>query len=322
MFVEPRPGGQAVWQRLWVPPPGLIEITDLLFERNPDGTRAPIRRASVVQHCVEHRDRWAAGIVAEMPSTDGWLDPEYVDRLMVAVHCEIQRLSEEFRHGARMAELLVPLLATLGRCGQPPPYRVVDVGCGTGYVVRWLSDWCITPDVEFVGVDLNPALVDAARNLAARDGVRCRFEVADAFSLTEPATVLISTGVMHHFRGPDLDRFFAAHERSGAAAFVHLDFQASRLAPIGSWLFHHTRMRLAVTRHDGIRSAQRAHGTDVLSESATNNAKRFETMISRPSVRFTPLPCVLTVLIGTLSGLSQPLLEELGTAARRFNPLR
>ena len=45
-------------------------------------------------------------------------------------------------------------------------------------------------------------------------------------------------------------------------------------------------------------------------------------MISRPSVRFTPLPCVLTVLIGTLSGLGQPLLEELGTAARRFNPLR
>ena len=32
----------------------------------------------------------------------GWLDEDHVDRLLVAIHGEIQRLSEEFRHGARM----------------------------------------------------------------------------------------------------------------------------------------------------------------------------------------------------------------------------
>lgn len=258
--------------------------------------------------------------MAGLPAPDGWLGDDHVDRLLVAVHGEIQRLSEEFRHGARMAAHLRPVLATLRGAGHPPPYRVVDVGCGTGYVIRWLAAHAaeLDPDVELVGVDLNPALVDAARGLAAAEGLRCRFAAADAFALTEPATVLISTGVVHHFRGADVGRFLAAHESSAARAFVHVDFQPSPIAPLGAWLFHRTRMRLAVSRHDGIRSAQRAHAPELLAREAATHAPGFATGIWGRRVRWTPLPCVLTSLIGVRHELRPGLVEALGRRAGRL----
>lgn len=277
-----------------------IEITDLLVDVGPDGERRPVRRADVVDACRAAGDRWGARIAGTLPAPDGWLDAERVDRLRVVVHGEIQRLSEEFRQGERMAAHLRPVLDALRAAAVTPPYRVVDVGCGTGYVVRWLAAHAdrLGPDVELVGVDLDAALVAEARRLAAAEGLNGRFAVADAFALDEPATVLISTGVLHHFRGPDLDRFFAAHERSPALAFVHVDFQPSAIAGFGAWLFHRARMRLALSRHDGIRSAQRAHPSERLLDAATTSAPSFTTVVSRRRVRGTPFPCVLADLVG------------------------
>lgn len=318
-------GGEAgcsgwAWHDLGVGAGELIEITDLLVDVDADGVRRPVRRDAAVEQALAHGDRWAARLLRELPERGGWLDDDHVDKLLVAVHCEIQRLSEEFRHGARMWAHLQPVLATFRRQGVAAPYRVVDVGCGTGYVIRWLAANVAPSDVEFVGVDLNAALVSAARSLAEREGLRCRFEAADAFSLDEAASVLISTGVLHHFRGGDVDRFFSAHQRSTASAFVHVDFQRSALAPFGAWMFHRTRMRLAIARHDGIRSAQRAHPSTVLA-AAVGHAPRFDTWISGRHVRHTPFPCVLNNLVGVDRELAPGYLSELGSDATRLERL-
>ena len=310
--------GDVVWQPAMVDGDELVEITDLLVEHGPDGQRAPVRRDDVVQTCEAHGDRWGARIARALPARDGVLDEDEVDRLRVAVHCEIQRLSEEFRHGARMWSHLRPVLAALRTAGRRPPYRVVDVGCGTGYVVRWLAANVDDPDLEVVGVDLDDVLVHEGRRLAAAEDLPCRFEVGDAFALDEPADVFVSTGVLHHLRGPDLERTFAAHERSAAAAFVHVDFQPSAIAPVGAWLFHRTRMRLALSRHDGIRSAQRSHDPDHLLQAATVSAPSFTTGIWGRRVRHTPFPCVLTSLIGVRSELRSELVEALGRRADRW----
>lgn len=298
-----------------------IEITDLLVDIDAEGIRRRVRIDGLVQEALDHGDRWAARLLRRLPAPDGWLDDGFVDRLLVAVHCEIQRLSEEFRHGARMAAHLEPVLATLRRSGVEPPYRIVDVGCGTGYVVRWLQANMPASDVELVGVDLNPALVEAATALADREGLPCRFEAADAFALDQPAAVLISTGVMHHFRGTDLDRFFEAHDRSTASAFVHVDFQPSSIAPLGAWLFHRTRMRLPISRHDGIRSAQRAHPIEALASAVSAGATRFASWASGRHVRNTPLPCVLTSLIGMDRALAPLYLDQRGSHAARLDSL-
>ena len=94
------------------------------------------------------------------------------------------------------------MLRALKEGGVPEPYRVVDIGCGTGYVIRWLTaKGKFDVDVKLLGVDFNAGLVREANRLSRIENLDCQFEVANAFTLDQPATVFVSTGVIHHFRG-------------------------------------------------------------------------------------------------------------------------
>jgi len=75
-------------------------------------------------------------IVSRWPHQRGVLDAEHVDRVLIAAHHELTRLSEEFRQGERMLRILKPLLRALRNAGIRGPYRIVDVGCGLGFVIR------------------------------------------------------------------------------------------------------------------------------------------------------------------------------------------
>ena len=299
------------------------EISDLIVSFDPATlTRAPVRKADVAGVFRARGNTRAAEIVDAMPERDGVLDPEHVDRLLVGVHCEMQRISEEFQHGQRVAELLHPLLAALRDSDVPRPLRVVDIGCGTGYVLRWLAArGRLADDVELVGADLNVALVEEARRLAGAEGLHVRFLAADVFRLEEPATVFLSTGVVHHFRGDDLDGFFRRHELPSARAFAHFDFQPSPLAPFGSWLFHAARMRAPLAKHDGVLSAVRAHSGTTLLESARRGAPGF--LCGLYGTRFGPLPIPRSfhTLVGLRADHSEAFARRLGRRARRLEPL-
>jgi hypothetical protein len=115
------------------------EISDLIV-RFDSGTLEPlpVSKSEVVAALVAAGDMGAARIVRRLPERAGHLDQEFVRRLLVEVHCEIQRLAEEFQHGQRMRAILAPLLTSM-QGSVPRPIRVVDIGCGTGYVLRWLA---------------------------------------------------------------------------------------------------------------------------------------------------------------------------------------
>jgi ubiquinone/menaquinone biosynthesis C-methylase UbiE len=66
--------------------------------------------------------------------------------------------------------------------GLTPGDRVLDVGCGTGTDVLWLSK-LVSPGGEAIGVDSSPGLVKAARRAVATVSGSARFEVADAVAL-------------------------------------------------------------------------------------------------------------------------------------------
>lgn len=58
----------------------------------------------------------------------------------------------------------------------PPPLRLLDIGCGTG----WTSRFFARRGYDTLGIDICPDMIDAARELSERDGLeRVRFEVAD-----------------------------------------------------------------------------------------------------------------------------------------------
>src|SRR5215813_5700425 len=206
----------------------MLEITDLLWQIDDDGELLPVVKAEVVAFLLDRHQRRAARIVSRMPAADGVLDPGYVNALGIRVHCELVRLSEELQFGRRVAARLEELVVPLRAAGRGL-IRVVDLGCGIGYVVRWLAATsALGPDVELVGVDLNPTLVAQANKLAALEGLTCHFLRGDAFepgpTVQDPArTVVISSGLMHHISPQDLPGFFAAQARLGVAAFAHWD---------------------------------------------------------------------------------------------------
>src|SRR5258708_3695513 len=110
--------------------------------------------------------------------------------------------------------------------------------------------------------------------LAAEEGLDTRFEHGDALRRDEGADVYISTGVLHHIELEKLAGFFE-RQRDGQAA-VHFDFRPSRLAWLGSWVFHQLRMRHPLSRHDGVVSALRAYPPETLLRAARRGLPGFD----------------------------------------------
>ncbi|QFZ20214.1 methyltransferase domain-containing protein [Saccharothrix syringae] len=292
----------------------VVEISDLVAVWDPGtGERVPVRRDEVVDRLRAAGDARAARIVARMPVVGGVLDPVAVDRLLVRVHTELQRLNEELRMADRFAELLVPVLAAVRATGVRP--RVVDVGCGLGYLVRSLAaSGVLGGDVELVGVDFNRALVAEAAGLAAEERLPCSFACGDAFAPAEPA-VYVSSGLLHHLPADRLAGFFQAQDRAGAPAFVHYDIAATPLAPLGAWLFHRARMREPLGRHDGVASARRAHGDGVLL-SAAARAEGLEVFLFEPVRHANPCCAAMRPVVGVRPELVGAVRQGLGRRAR------
>lgn len=299
----------------------VLEISDLIVDWDPlTGERRPVRRADVVARLRAAGDHRAARIVARMPVTGQFLEPDAVDRLLVRVHTELQRLNEELHMTQRFTEILGPLLTAARAAGTTP--RVVDIGCGLGHLVRGLAaTGALGADVELVGVDFNAALVAEATRLAAVERLRCEFVQADAFALAEPATVYVSSGVLHHVPADALAGFFRAQDRAGAQGFVHYDIAATRLAPLGAWVFHQARMREPLGRHDGVMSARRAHGDAVLL-SAAAAADRMTAFLFEPVRHANPFCAAMRPVVGLRPALVDDFRRALGRRARGLIPAR
>ena len=264
-----------------------VEITDLLWPVDEKGRRRPVGQGTAVATLVANGQRRAARIVSAMPAAEDVLDLAYVDALGLRVHRELQRLGEELQFGRRAAALLRPLVDRL-RTG-PGPIRVVDVGCGLGYVPRWLaSTSALGRDVELLGVDRNPVLIAEATRLSRVEGLACRFVDGDAFApevavADGPRTIVISSGLLHHLPAAELAEFFAAQHRLGVAAFAHWDIAPCFWSTLGAWVFHRARMREAVSRHDGVLSARRAHPAATLLAAAERGAPGYRIRVDEGS---------------------------------------
>lgn len=292
------------------------EISDRIVDFDSETLeRQPVLKSEVMREFRALNNRFALRVLDRLPADkNGVLDPGAMDRLLVRVHCEMQRMSEEFQQGRRMAELLNPLLEAIREDGdRKRRLTVVDIGCGTGFVLRWLAAHRAVPDdIDLVGADYNPALIAEAQRLAKAEGLSCQFKVANAFRLDEPAAVYISTGILHHFRGSGLTQLFAQHGRPGTRAFLHFDFHQSTLAPFGSWLFHAARMRQPLAKHDGVLSAIRAYTAEELIAAAREGAPAFISAVYGTRLWRLPVPRAFHSLIGILPQYHEAFLQKLG----------
>jgi len=295
------------------------EISDLIVSYDQDTlVRRLVDKEHVLKVLEENRQFAAARIVRRLPERGGALVNAAVDTELVRSHIELQRLHEEFQQGRRVLEVLLPLVRAVRAMSQGT-LRVVDVGCGLGYVIRWLATRQELDGVELLGCDYNEALVDAARSLALREGLKCSFRVANAFRLEGGASIYLSSGVLHHFRGGDLVSFFQEQDCAGVHAFAHYDIYPSWLAPVGSYVFHRARMRIPLARYDGVVSAQRAHTSKTLLTAAREGAPGFALgLFAEPAPLF-PILRIMRPLVGVRPALWEGVKAGLG---RRSSLLR
>lgn len=283
---------------------GPLEITDLLWSFDGSGARGPVDRAAVASLLRSRGQRGAARIVSRLQAgSDGSLDPAAVDALGLRVHYELQRLGEELQLWRRVAALVGDLLARL-RLDDGGPVRLVDVGCGTGHVLRAIAANAALPAyVELVGVDLNRVLVAEAERLARTEDLGCRFVAGDAFAeggavADGPRTIVISTGVLHHLGPDELVAFFGSHAARRVAAFAHWDIAPCLWSTLGAWVFHRARMREPVSRHDGVLSARRAHPAPALLEAARQGAPGYPCAVVEGPRWHPPAVDVLRPVVG------------------------
>jgi len=305
--------------------PAQPEITDLIVQHDPHThQRLPVRKQELLEVFHRFNNRQALRAVHSLPEKAGVLDDRGIDALLLTVHWEMQRLAEEFYHGHRVWQLLRCVLASIRQAGIRETLRVADVGCGTGYTTRWLAANIPLADynIELLGMDLNSVLIAEANRLASAERLPCQFFQQDAFSPEHSSHIFLSTGVIHHFRGPALLEFLRRHDQPDVQAFLHFDFQPWFLAPFGSWFFHYLRMRTAIARHDGVLSAARAHDARTLTEAARATAPRFAAGIYGAKIWNTPAPRVFHSLIGLRRNLVPELRRQLGRHATRLGELR
>ncbi|MFB6230615.1 MAG: class I SAM-dependent methyltransferase [Salinibacter sp.] len=105
-----------------------------------------------------------------------------------------------------------------------PGERVVDLACGTGELERRLA--AAVPDIDVVGVDLAPSMIERARGkLAGTAGVR--FERADVHDLPfqdDAFDVAICANTFHYFTAPDVMLREAARVLGPDGRFIVLDW--------------------------------------------------------------------------------------------------
>ncbi|MFD4878976.1 class I SAM-dependent methyltransferase [Streptomyces sp. NPDC058420] len=89
-------------------------------------------------------------------------------------------------------------LAELG--GAEAADRVLDVGCGTGYLTRHMASLA-GPDGAVTGVDPSPPVLDYARRKKQRaDSAPCTYQegIADSLDLPDAAFDTVVTSLMLH----------------------------------------------------------------------------------------------------------------------------
>jgi ubiquinone/menaquinone biosynthesis C-methylase UbiE len=123
------------------------------------------------------------------------------DRDVAAFGRRAARYDEGWR--GRLHHQIADRTAGLALACVPAPRRILDVGCGTGYLLGQLAAYA--PQAEaLAGIDASPAMIEAAK-AATTDG-RLRFVVGTAEQLPWPAgtfDLVISTTSFDHWADQD-----------------------------------------------------------------------------------------------------------------------
>ncbi|WP_156759308.1 methyltransferase domain-containing protein [Microbacterium karelineae] len=152
---------------------------------------------------------------------------------------------------------LRPVLATLGR-----PARVLDIGCGSGDVLRRITRLARVDGfaVDATGIDPDPRALAVAMSTERMHGVSYRRAVSrDLVAEGARFDIVVSNHLLHHLDADGLDGVLADSEALAERLCLHSDIARGRIA--------YTAYAIGVTplapgsflRTDGLRSIRRSY---------------------------------------------------------------
>ena len=131
-----------------------------------------------------------------MPAKDPYTDPD--SQADATIQAMISRLEERGQHPAFL-RMIRDYASTLS---QDRPLTVLDLGCGTGVVIRQLAE-TLHPSSELHGADVSVSLLDEARKLASTERIRWDRVSSDHLPYAEATfDAVIMHTLLSHVRDP------------------------------------------------------------------------------------------------------------------------
>lgn len=155
---------------------------------------------------------------------------------------------------------------------------VVDLGCGSGDMLRLLSDWGTRNKIhlKLIGIDANPHIIAFAKKRCA-DHPEIEFEAVDIFSeefRRKKFDVAMGTLFYHHFDSAQLTSFFAGLREQTRLGIIVNDIHRHPLAYYSikwlTWLFSRSAMVKFDAPLSVLRAFKKNELTKILNDAGMN----------------------------------------------------
>lgn len=113
-------------------------------------------------------------------------------------------------------------------------FRITDIGCGNGDMLRTLADYAKKKGLHFIlkGIDANKFTISHAQILSTNypNITYACSDIFDDLSKTEPCDIMLCTLTLHHFKDEEIINLLQNFKRSATMGIVINDLQRSAIA--------------------------------------------------------------------------------------------
>ncbi len=139
--------------------------------------------------------------------------------------------------------------------------RIVDVGCGSGAVLREIANWGRTQkfDLKLIGIDANPYAVEIARRRSDYYP-EIKFEALNIFSEAykqQKYDIVLCTLTLHHFKNEEILELLNIFKEQSNIGIIINDLQRSKTAYVLFQAFCKVFINNEIARKDGLTSILR-----------------------------------------------------------------
>lgn len=140
-------------------------------------------------------------------------------------------------------------------------FRIADVGCGSGAVLREIANWARNKniDLQLIGIDANSHAVEIAKK-RSHYYPEIKFETLNIFSEAykkQEYDIVLCTLTLHHFKNPEILELLRTFKNQACIGVVINDLQRSKTAYVLFQAFCKVFINNEIARKDGLTSILR-----------------------------------------------------------------